>query len=238
MKRPGVFRAVALTCVVAASAISSGCAQIEAGATNLAINLIERRVIPPQLEIKDVDMACRFAASNFPLLSAGTRAFNGDPSLIETLLYTSAGVCSEARAVEAELRYLRASRQNNIEEAQDARIQQKRLLELTARRQLAGFQAMRNKLELHRRRPEAGGRLEEVDELIGRAAALARNLLFAARPEGVDRRPVELVGMLQEARSLVESTVASRCRPPSRDRCRPPSPDRDPGPRTGCPRTR
>lgn len=147
MKRPGFFRAVALTTVVAASVVASGCAKVEGAATNLAINLIERRIIPPQLEISDVDMACRFAASNFPLLSAGTRAFHGDPSLIETLLYTSAGVCSEARAVEQELRYLRAARQNNVEEAQDARIAQKRLLEVTARRQLAGFQAMRDKLQ-------------------------------------------------------------------------------------------
>ncbi|GLR25794.1 hypothetical protein [Limnobacter litoralis] len=147
MTRLGFIRAAATLGVFAITLFSAGCAKVEGGATNLAINLIERRVIPPQLELDDVDMGCRFAQSNFPLLSAGTRAFHGDPSLLETLLYTSAGVCSEKRAVEEELRYLRASRQNNIEEAQDARIAQKRLLEVTARRQLAAFERMRDKLQ-------------------------------------------------------------------------------------------
>lgn len=172
------LRAFALAGVVFGSIVASGCAKVEGAATNLAIDLIERRIIPPQLEIKDVDMACRFAASNFPLLSGGTRAFNGDPSLIETLLYTSAGVCSEARAVEAELAYLRAARQNNIEEAQDARIRQKRLLELTARRQLAGFETMRDKLqskyyfEYGEACPEFRRDFDELAYLLGTIAGL------------------------------------------------------------------
>lgn len=178
MKQSGLFRAIALGGVVVASVVASGCAKIEAGATNLAINLVERRIIPPTLEISDVDMGCRFAASNFPLLSAGTRAFHGSPDLLETLLYTSAGVCSEKRAVEAELRYLRAARQNNIEEAQDARIEQKRLLEVTARRQLAGFERMRDKLqskyyfEYGETCPEFTREFDELVYLLGTVAGL------------------------------------------------------------------
>jgi len=147
MRRLGVFRAVAISGLFAASIITAGCASIEGGATNLAINLLERRVVPPQLAMDDVDMTCRFAAANFPLISSATRAFHGDPSLLESVLYVSSAVCSEKRAVEEELRYLRAARRNQIEEAQDARIGQKRLLELTARRQLAGFERMRDKLQ-------------------------------------------------------------------------------------------
>ncbi|MBU0791576.1 MAG: hypothetical protein KKC55_14000, partial [Gammaproteobacteria bacterium] len=125
MIKAGVWRVLAISGVVA---FAAGCASVERGATNLAINLIERRIIPPQLEIDDVDMACRFATGNFPLISGGTRAFGGDPQLLESLLLVSSAACSEQRAVEEELRYLRASKQNNIEEAQDARIGQKRLL--------------------------------------------------------------------------------------------------------------
>lgn len=147
MIKTGVWRLAAISGIFAATAFVSGCASVEAGATNLAINLLERRVIPPTLEQSDVDMGCNFAQSNFPLVSAATRGFNGSPELLEALLYVSAGVCSESRAVEAELRYIRAARANQIEEAQDARIAQKRMLELTARRQLAGFEMMRTKLE-------------------------------------------------------------------------------------------
>jgi hypothetical protein len=42
------------------------------------------------------------------------------------LLYTSAGICAENKALEAELRYLRASKAGQVSEAQDARIEQKR----------------------------------------------------------------------------------------------------------------
>ncbi|MCQ8895820.1 hypothetical protein NQT62_05125 [Limnobacter humi] len=147
MIKAGVLRIAAISGFLALTAFVSGCAKVEGAATNLAINLVERRVLPPQLEIADVDMGCNFAQSNFPLLNSALRAFHGDPSLIESLLYVSAAACSEARAVEEELRYLRASKENRIPEAQDARIAQKRLLELTARRQLASFEVMRTKLE-------------------------------------------------------------------------------------------
>jgi hypothetical protein len=147
MRRLGLLRAAAISGLFAASVFATGCAKVEGAATNLAINLIERRILPPQLAMDDVDMACRFATGNFPLISGGTRAFHGDPSLLEAVLYTSSAVCSEKRAVEEELRYLRAARRNQIEEAQDARIAQKRLLELTARRQLAGYERMRDKLQ-------------------------------------------------------------------------------------------
>lgn len=147
MTKAGIFRAVGLSSLLATTLFAAGCASVERGATNLAINLIERRVIPPQLQLEDVDMACRFATGNFPLISGGTRAFGGEPELLESLLLVSSAACSESKAVEEELRYLRALKENRITEAQDARIGQKRLLELTARRQLNAFNAMKDKLE-------------------------------------------------------------------------------------------
>jgi hypothetical protein len=147
MINAGSWHRIAMCGVFVASAFAAGCASIERGATNLAINIIERRVIPPQLEVADVDMACRFATGNFPLISGGTRAFHGDPRMLESLLLVSSAACVEQRAVEEELRYLRASKENRIEEAQDARIAQKRLLEITASRQLRAFESMRDKLE-------------------------------------------------------------------------------------------
>ena len=175
MTKAGIWRLFAISGVLL---FAAGCASVETGATNLGINLIERRIIPPQLEIDDVDMACRFATANFPLISGGTRAFGGDPQLLESLLLVSSAACSEQRAVEEELRYLRASKQNNISEAQDARIGQKRLLEVTARRQLRAFEAMRNKLEdkynftYGEKCPEFRRDFDELVYLLGTVAGL------------------------------------------------------------------
>lgn len=141
------MRHVTLAAMLGSSLIFAGCAKIQGAGTNLAIGIIEDKIVPPQLQTDDVNMACTFATGNVPLISAGTRAFNGDPSLLETLLYTSSAACSEAQAVEEELRYMRAQREKRVDEAQDARINQKRLLERTARRQLFAFNQMVNKLE-------------------------------------------------------------------------------------------
>ena len=47
-------------------------------------------------------------------------------------MYSAAGICAEQKALEAELRYLRASKVNQVTEAQDARIEQKRWAALAA----------------------------------------------------------------------------------------------------------
>lgn len=129
------------------AAILTGCASVQGGITNFAIGIVEDRIVPPILELNDVDMGCQFATSGFPLISSATRAFYGDPALLEALLYTTSAVCSEKRSVDEELRYLRATRASQIPEAQDARIAQKRLLEITAQRQFSAFKLMRSHLE-------------------------------------------------------------------------------------------
>lgn len=57
----------------------------------------------------------------------GDQGMGADPAKLAVFMYVAAGLCAEERALENELRYLRASRANMIEEAQDARINQKRL---------------------------------------------------------------------------------------------------------------
>ena len=147
MIRQRVLRQVSLGALLGISILFTGCAKIQGAATNLAIGIVEDNVIPPQLEINDVNLACSFATGNLPLISSATRAFYGDPSLIETLLYTSSAACSEAEMINEELRSMRAQRENRLDEATDARILQKRLLERTARRQLLAHQRMVAKLE-------------------------------------------------------------------------------------------
>ena len=124
----------------------SGCALIESNVSGTTLGILEDGFTPPTLKMGDVEMACSFATVNGPLVGAA-RNFYGDPSLMETVLYSSAGVCSENQAINEEMRYLRAAREKRADEAQDARIAQKRLLATAAERQYTSFYRMKTKLE-------------------------------------------------------------------------------------------
>lgn len=140
-------RLLSLTAVAVSALTLGGCASVERAGTNLAIKKIfEEKVTPEVMKINDVDMVCNFSYVNTPLISA-MRAFHGNPELMETVMLSAGGVCSDAQAVTDELRYLRASRDKRPDEAQDARISQKRWLALTAQRQYTAYQRMVSKLE-------------------------------------------------------------------------------------------
>ncbi|RZI81105.1 MAG: hypothetical protein EOP38_20415 [Rubrivivax sp.] len=133
--------------VVALSTLTmSGCALLESGTSAVTLNILEEGFTPPALKMGDVDMGCTFALANGPLVGAA-RNFYGDPSLMETVLMQSASVCSDAKAIEEELRYIRASREKRSDEAQDARISQKRQMATSAHRQITSFERMRTKLQ-------------------------------------------------------------------------------------------
>lgn len=139
-------RFLSLTAVAATALTLGGCAQIQSTGTGIALKIFEEKITPKVMEVGDVDMACNFSYVNAPLVGA-MRAFYGDPSLMETVMLSAGGVCSDAQAIQEELRYLRASRDKRADEAQDARIAQKRLLALTAQRQYLAFQRMQTKME-------------------------------------------------------------------------------------------
>lgn len=86
----------------------------------------------------DTDVMCAMGegmgAMTFPLGPAT------DPMV--PMLTLASGMCADERAKEEELRYIRAMRKNDAEEAQDARTMQKRWAELAARRQYFGYQAV------------------------------------------------------------------------------------------------
>lgn len=140
-------RLLSLTMVAAAAMTLGGCASVERAGTNLALKKIfEEKITPEVMKLGDVDMVCNFSYVNTPLVSA-MRGFHGNPDLMETVMLSAGGVCSDAQAVSDELRYLRASRDKRPDEAQDARISQKRWLALTAQRQYTAYQRMVGKME-------------------------------------------------------------------------------------------
>ncbi|WP_374258416.1 hypothetical protein [Aquabacterium sp.] len=135
------------TTALAISALTmGGCAMIQSNVANTTLSILEDGVTPPVLQERDVDMACNFSMVNAPLVGAA-RNFYGDPSLMETVMLSSAGVCSENQAMGEEMRYLRAARDKRADEAQDARIAQKRYLAAAAERQYGAFLRMKNKME-------------------------------------------------------------------------------------------
>ena len=95
---------------------------------------------PHVLELTDVDVTCRFGSNMSPLF--GTFNSLTDTGL-ETLslLYLLSANCSEQSALAAELRSIRALQNGLVNEAKDARTEQKRWLKLTAERRKRTFES-------------------------------------------------------------------------------------------------
>ena len=139
-------RLLASTALATSFLSLGGCALIESNVSGTTLSILEDGFTPPVLTLSDVEMGCSFSMVNTPLVGAA-RNFYGDPSLMETGMLTSAGVCSENQAIAEEMRYMRASRDKRSDEALDARINQKRLLATAAERQYTAFLRMKLKLQ-------------------------------------------------------------------------------------------
>lgn len=133
MRVSRLLRQSVVISVLGASALLTACSPVKFGA-NQSLRFVERNLVPPMLADDDVDMVCASGESTTPLILAAG-GLGADTDQLATVLYQTAALCAEQRGLEEELRYMRASRANQVEEAQDARIAQKRYAELAARRQ-------------------------------------------------------------------------------------------------------
>lgn len=138
---------------VTGAAVLSGCSQINKTGANIALRFTENHIIPPLLKMDDAQMGCAAGEAITPLMLGTAWGLKADADQILVVQYASAGLCAEQRGFEHEMRYLRAAKANLIDEAQDARIQQKREAELASRRQYAGWQAFVNHYEVKRKSP-------------------------------------------------------------------------------------
>lgn len=142
VKRLSQGMAIALTTVVA----FSGCSHVIKTGANVALRFSENHIVPPILAMDDTDMACASGNSLTPAIMA-TKDMGADPTRMAVLMYAAAGMCAESKALDSELRYLRAAKVGNVTEAQDARIEQKRWAALAAQRQYAGYQLFAERWE-------------------------------------------------------------------------------------------
>jgi hypothetical protein len=133
-------------------ALLAGCSQINKTGANIALRFTENHLIPPIFAIDDVAMGCASGEALTPMLMA-TQNLKADPHEIGVVLYASAGLCAEQRAIEYELSYMRASKANLIDDATDDRIMQKRMSELAARRQYDAYKNLEAYFEVGKKSP-------------------------------------------------------------------------------------
>ncbi len=116
----------------------NACTVAYKGTGDVMIGYAEDHGLPYMLATNDVALECSMVESFTPfLLSFST--VTTSPDQLAILFYLMAGNCSEFKAWEHELRYLRALHAKNSTEAVDARIAQQRLLAVAAERQLTGY---------------------------------------------------------------------------------------------------
>jgi uncharacterized protein YceK len=116
----------------------SGCSLIFKTTGDMAFIYSEEYALPYTLTTDDTDMSCDMADAMTPtLLSFGE--VTSAPHKLSTLMHMLSGSCVESEAKEEELSYLRAINSKNISEAKDARIRQKRLYALAAKRQFRAY---------------------------------------------------------------------------------------------------
>lgn len=118
----------------------TGCGLIYKPTGKVLAHYSQDNVVPYVLGSGDLDLsACGTGMGQHQLLASFSRVID-KPS--EVLLNTNllAGLCSEAEAQEAQLRFARALRAGNTEEARDARIESQRLYRRTALRRYEAYQ--------------------------------------------------------------------------------------------------
>lgn len=116
----------------------NGCTLVYKGTGNILISYAEDQGIPYLLKTDDVSFSCSMVESFAPFLLSFSRV-TSPPDHLAILFYLMAGTCTEFKAWDEELRYLRAIYNKNPIEAQDARIAQQRYLSQAAQRQLTGY---------------------------------------------------------------------------------------------------
>jgi hypothetical protein len=130
-------RALCAALLCAALAMLAACSPYKVAGDHL-MRFSEKVIVPHELGGTDLGIGCQavlsWTAPGIAFEQVGT-----DVRQIAVLLELTAGVCSEIRALDSELAFLRAMRAQQPYLAQDARIEQKRALAIAARRQYSAY---------------------------------------------------------------------------------------------------
>ena len=119
----------------------SGCSSIYRTTGWFAYDFTEDYAIPYTMKGSDPEMACGLSTAMTPALLSFTE-LTYTPDRAAVSMYMMAGSCAEEKANEEALAYLRAFRAQNVNEAKDARIREKRQYAVAAARQYQAYQHM------------------------------------------------------------------------------------------------
>lgn len=126
--------------VTAVGLALSACAPMYSTTGVLLSGYAKDNVVPYVQASKDTDLAtCGTALGQSQLLGSFSRVMD-DPDYLMFYNALLAGYCADSHANEANLRYLRASQNGNVEEATDARIAEKHWHAVAARRRYTAYQ--------------------------------------------------------------------------------------------------
>ncbi|WP_245555226.1 hypothetical protein [Hahella ganghwensis] len=124
---------------------------------DVMVNFASDHQVPFTLGTEDMGINCAMSEALTPMLMSFGRV-RDEPHKLAVITYGSAGLCAEAMSWEEELRYMRAIKGQNANEAEDALIAQKRLNVVAAKRNYIAYQ------HLVAAYGEPGGECPDLDE--------------------------------------------------------------------------
>lgn len=173
----------------------NGCSVMYDAAGHGMVAFGEDRIMPYFMTTDDAEVACAMGESMAPVIGA----FGVVTDEFNTMLALSSGMCADLRAKKQELRYIRAIYNNNATEALDARTAQKTFLALAAKRQWAGYEAIKRVHEVGgecpRFRNEAAQLFWMIGLLDGIQAVMADVASESKLGLPLDTIPIVLKGM-------------------------------------------
>jgi hypothetical protein len=138
---PAMSKVVRGVLMGAALLALQGCGMIYKTTGDVLMGFGRAEMLPHMMADDDTRIACAAGEAQTPLLLAFERV-GSNPDKLAVLMYVTASSCTDELALEQELRYLRAVKQGNVSEAQDARILQKRYAAISARRQYEAYRRL------------------------------------------------------------------------------------------------
>lgn len=190
--------------------VLTGCSQVIKTGANVALGFTEKHIVPPILAMDDAEMVCNSGNSLTPAIMS-TKEMGADPTRVAVLMYSAAGICAEQKALDAELRYLRASKVNQVTEAQDARIEQKRWAALAAQRQYTGYQLFQTRYEKKYKKalgegcPRMNSDIEQTVYLLGMLSGL-QAMTNDINSGGAVQVPKDIAAVVERGMTCLDNT--------------------------------
>lgn len=175
-----------------------GCGVIYKTTGDVLVSYGRSELLPYMLTSDDITMACAGGEALTPLLMSFSEV-GSRPERLGVMVYTVAAVCSDADMVEGELRYIRAMNDGNTNEAQDARISQKRAAAVSAQRQLLAYELTEQVygvLEEGGKCPRLNSDFDEMVFMVGNLSGV-QAVLNDATAEGVVGVPRNLAAKVE-----------------------------------------